>query len=91
MVNTAKLRGIIAENGMTQQDVAKMLGIAPKTFYGRMKKAKFGSDDIQIMIDELHIENPVDVFFAKEVTWKVTRWLAKRKTMKKERRIEWKN
>ena len=49
MVNTAKLRGIIAENGMTQQDVAKMLGIAPKTFYGRMKKAKFGSDDIQII------------------------------------------
>ena len=68
MVNTAKLRGIIAENGMTQQDVAKMLGIAPKTFYGKMKKAKFGSDDIQIMIDELHIENPVEVFFAKEVT-----------------------
>lgn len=65
MVNTAKLRGIIAENGKTQQDVAKMLGIAPKTFYERMKKGKFGSDDIQIMIDELHIENPVDVFFAK--------------------------
>ena len=67
MVNTAKLRGIIAENGKTQQDVAKMLGIAPKTFYERMKKGKFGSDDIQVMIDELHIENPVDVFFAKEV------------------------
>ena len=65
MVNTAKLRGIIAENGKTQQDVAKMLGIAPKTFYERMKKGKFGSDDIQLMIDELHIENPVDVFFAK--------------------------
>ena len=68
MVNTAKLRGIIAENGKTQQDVAKMLGITPKTFYERMKKGKFGSDDIQVMIDELHIENPVDVFFAKKVT-----------------------
>ena len=68
MVNTAKLRGIITENGKTQQDVAKMLGIAPKTLYERMKKGKFGSDDIQVMIDELHIENPVDVFFAKEVT-----------------------
>ena len=66
MVNTAKLRGIIAENGKTQQDVAKMLGIAPKTFYERMKKAKFGSDDIQIMIDELHIENPVEVFLQKK-------------------------
>lgn len=68
MINTAKLRGIIAENGKTQQDIAKMLGIAPKTFYERMKKGRFGSDDIQVMIDELHIENPVEVFFAKEVT-----------------------
>lgn len=68
MINTAKLRGIIAENGKTQQDIAKMLGITPKTFYERMKKGRFGSDDIQVMIDELHIENPVEVFFAKEVT-----------------------
>ena len=45
-----------------------MVGVARKRCYGRMKKAKFGSDDIQIMIDELHIENPVEVFFAKEVT-----------------------
>lgn len=68
MVNTAKLRGVIAENGKTQKDVAKMLHISTKTFYSRMKNAKFGSDDIQIMIDELHIENPMEIFFAKEVT-----------------------
>lgn len=69
MVNTAKLRGVIAENGKTQQDVAEMLNIAPKTFYLRMKKGVFGSDEIQIMIDNLHIDNPMDIFFAKEVTW----------------------
>ena len=83
MVNTAKLRGIIAENGMTQQDVAKMLGIAPKTFYGRMKKAKFGSDDIQIMIDELHIENPVDVFFCQRSNLK-SHYADEKKDNKKE-------
>ena len=68
MVNTDELRGVIAKNGKTQSDVAKMLNITPKTFYMRMQKGVFGSDEIQIMIDELHIDNPMDIFFAKEGT-----------------------
>lgn len=68
MVDTAELRGVIAKNGKTQSDIAKMLNITPKTFYLRMQKGVFGSDEIQIMIDELHIENPMDIFFAKKVT-----------------------
>lgn len=68
MINTAELRGVIAKNGKTQSDVARMLNITPKTFYARMNKGVFGSDEIQIMIDELHIENPMDIFFAKTVT-----------------------
>ena len=68
MVNTDELRGVIAKNGKTQSDVAKMINITPKTFYMRMQKGVFGSDEIQIMIDELHIDNPMDIFFAKEVT-----------------------
>lgn len=31
-----------------------------------MKIGIFGSDEIQIMIDELHIEDPTAIFFAKE-------------------------
>lgn len=65
MVNTAELRGIIAKNGKTQTDMAKILNITPKTFYVRMKKGVFGSDEIQTMIDVLHIENPMEIFFAK--------------------------
>ena len=68
MVNAKKLRGIIAENGKTQADVANMIGITPKTFYSRMQKGVFGSDEIQVMIDNLHIQNPMDIFFAKKVT-----------------------
>lgn len=66
MVNTNELRGVIAKNGLSQTDVAKMLGITPKTFYDRMNKRVFGSDEIQIMIDRLNIDNPMDIFFAKE-------------------------
>lgn len=63
MLNRNKLKGIIAENGLTQKDVANMLNISTKTFYLRMKKGVFGSDEIQVMIDKLHIDNPMDVFF----------------------------
>ena len=66
MVNAKKLRGIIAENGKTQADVANMIGITPKTFYSRMQKGDFRSDEIQIMIDRLNISKPMDIFFAKE-------------------------
>lgn len=68
MVDTAELRGIIAKNGKTQSDVAKMLSITPETFYMRMQKGVFSSDEIQIMIDKLHIDNPMEIFFANKVT-----------------------
>lgn len=67
MVDTARLRGVIAENGKTQADVAKMIGVTPKTFYMRMHKGVFGSDEIQIMIDELNITQPMEIFFASKV------------------------
>ena len=66
MIKTDELRGIIAKNGLSQTDVAKMIGITPKTFYDKMKNGVFGSDEIQIMIDELHIDNPIEIFFAEE-------------------------
>ena len=66
MIRTDKLRGIIVEKGYSQVDVAKQIGIAPKTFYDKMKAGVFGSDEIQIMIDMLKIDDPVSIFFAKE-------------------------
>lgn len=66
MIKTDELRGIIAKNGLFQSDVASKIGVTPKTFYEKMKNGVFGSDEIQIMIDELHIEDPMSIFFAKE-------------------------
>ncbi len=65
MVRTDKLKGIFAEAGKSQKDIAEMLNISPKTFYLKMKKGVFGSDEIEIMIEKLNIQNPMDVFFAK--------------------------
>lgn len=66
MIKTNELRGIIVKNGLSQSDVAKMIGVTPKTFYEKMKIGVFGSDEIQIMIDNLHISDPISIFFAQE-------------------------
>lgn len=66
MIKTDELRGIIAKNGYSQTDVASMIGITPKTFYEKMKNGVFGSDEIQVMIDKLNIEDPMAIFFVKE-------------------------
>ena len=66
MVDVCKLKGIIVQNDMTQQDIAKLLKMAPKTFYSKMKKGVFGSDEIEQMIDILNIEDPLSVFFVQK-------------------------
>ena len=66
MIRVDDLRGIIAKNGLSQSEMARRIGIAPKTFYEKMKQGVFGSDEIQVMINELHIENPAEIFFATE-------------------------
>lgn len=68
MIQTNKLKGIFAEAGLSQTDVAQLIGVTPKTFYEKMAKGVFGSDEIQIMIDKIGIENPIEIFFAKKVS-----------------------
>ncbi|MEE1048281.1 MAG: helix-turn-helix transcriptional regulator [Clostridia bacterium] len=72
MVDTNRLKGVIVQNGKTQGDVAERIGITPKTFYAKMKKGVFGSDEIEKMIDFLNIDDPMQIFFAKNATSKVT-------------------
>ncbi len=68
MINTNELRGIIAREGKSQRKMATEMGMTPETFYRKMKKGVFDSDEIEYMIESLNIEDPVAVFFAKEVT-----------------------
>ena len=64
MINTNLLKGKIAENGMSQSDVADAIGIAPKTFYEKMKKGVFLSSEMEVMVALLNIEDPNKIFFA---------------------------
>lgn len=51
LIDVNVLRGKIVERGKSQADVVKAIGITPKTFYDKMNRAVFGSDEIEIMID----------------------------------------
>lgn len=68
LIDVNKLKGAIVSAGKTQNEVAKELGITPKTFSLKLKKGVFGSDEIEVMIDYLSIGDPLSIFFAKNVT-----------------------
>lgn len=72
MIKINELKGVIASKGLSQRAVALELGITPKTFYIKMKKGVFGSDEIEKMIEILEIKNPTEIFFVSDVTCKVT-------------------
>ena len=67
MIKTDDLIGLMAKHRISQRAMAKKLGITPKTFSLKLRKGRFGSDEIEIMIDELKIEDPMSIFFAKKV------------------------
>ena len=68
MIDTSELRGIIAREGLSQRKVAAELGITQDTFYRKMKRGVFDSDEINQMITLLHIQDPVAIFFTNKVT-----------------------
>jgi DNA-binding XRE family transcriptional regulator len=72
VINIAKLKGLIAEKGYSQYAVAKKLGVTPKTFYSKMKKGVFSSNEMQAMIEILEIADPAPVFFASKVSYQET-------------------
>ena len=64
MLNKNALRAEIVRNGLTQKEVAKLLGISEKTFISRMKTGIFGTDEVKILIEHLGINDPMSIFFA---------------------------
>lgn len=73
MVDTLKLKALIIEKGMTQTEVAKEMGLSRRAWFDRMGKKKFDSEEMYNLIHILKIENPMPIFFAEEVTQKVTK------------------
>lgn len=64
MILTQELKGIMAAEGFSQRQVAQALGMSDKTFYKKMKRGVFKSNEMEKMIALLHIQNPGRIFFA---------------------------
>lgn len=65
-MNRNKLAAAIVEQGMTQRELAEKLNMSPKTFYTKMKKGVFGTDEVTKMVEILHIQNPIEIFLRDE-------------------------
>ncbi len=70
MVNVNKLKGAIVEKGLTQAKMAEKMGISDRTFYNKMKRKVFNSDEIVQMASILSIEEKdvIAIFFDQNVT-----------------------
>ena len=56
MIKNDDLKGVIAKNGMFEFDIEKLMEIMLN------KSRDFSSDEIQIIIDKLHIKNAAEIF-----------------------------
>lgn len=65
MVNANELKAAFKRKAYTQEDVAKMLGITPRTLSNKMKRGVFNSNEIERLIEVLDIKEPLPIFFAR--------------------------
>ena len=63
MLNKNLLKAEWIKMGYNQKDIAKMLGISPKTLSLKLKKGSLGIDEAEVLIRKLSIKNPVEIFF----------------------------
>lgn len=68
MINVLALKAALVKNGFSQKAFAERLGITPKTFSAKLKAGVFGTDEVEVMIKELHISDPISIFFAPKVS-----------------------
>lgn len=66
MLNERALKAEMVKHGYTQESLSKEMGISSRTFYNKCKSGNFGTDEIEKMIDLLHLDAPMDIFFAKK-------------------------
>ena len=63
MIRQDLLNGEIARAGFSKAALAKKIGMTPKTFYTKEKIGVFNSDEIEKIIAECNIKNPMPIFF----------------------------
>ncbi|VTT11388.1 phage repressor [Streptococcus gordonii] len=70
MVNVAKLKGKIVERDITQEELAKNIGITKSTFYRKMKQnGNFSIKEVNLIVSSLNLtkDEAINIFFAETV------------------------
>lgn len=73
MLNVLEFKAAMVRKGYTQKSLSAILGISEKTFCNRLKKQRFGTEEIEQLIPVLEISDPMRIFFDGVVTRKVTK------------------
>ena len=68
MVDVTLLKSEMVKHGYTQEKLAKRLGITPRTLSNRLKKREFLSSEIGIMIQCFQLEDPMPIFFKRDMS-----------------------
>lgn len=62
MINIDKLNGKIAENRLTREKLAKVMGISARGLSLKLKKGVFNNVEIEKLVKILKIDNPIEIF-----------------------------
>ena len=68
MLDKRALRAEMIRYGYNNATLSKELGITERTLVNRFKTGDFGSKEIEVMIDVLHLQDPMSIFFTNKVT-----------------------
>lgn len=72
MIDVLAIKADMVRYGYTNKKLAKELKISEQTLIRRFKKGDFNLDEAKVIIECLHIENPLKYFFTDVVTCQVT-------------------
>lgn len=63
MIATDEIKGLIRAQGMTQADLARLMGLHETTLSRKLNRGVLNSNEIEAMISILKIKNPAEIFF----------------------------
>ena len=70
-MNKAKLEYIMRLQNVTRGEMCKMLGISRSAFYRKCNgQSEFTQGEIQKIVNYLHLDTPVGIFFDEPVSYK---------------------
>ena len=58
----------LAKIGMTQKELSIKTGIPSATLSRKIRKGKFGTDDVEKIVKATNMQNPADIFLANLVS-----------------------